>query len=59
MQNSGSDNEGGTKLLKWLGVAALVAVPIAVLLRKVKKEKEEPEVAEDDNDDIFASELHE
>ncbi len=59
MENSESDTDSGTKLLKWVGVAALLALPIAVLLRKVKKEKEEPAVVDDDSDDIFASELHE
>jgi hypothetical protein len=43
------------KILKWAGIAALVALPIVVLLKKHKKDEFDPHLA--DEDDIFSSEL--
>lgn len=44
-------------VLKWAGIAALVAIPLVVLLKKWKDYPQE-KVAEDDSN-IFASELEE
>jgi len=44
-------------VLKWAGIAALVAIPLVVLLKKWKDNPRD-QVAEDDSN-IFASELEE
>lgn len=43
------------KLLKWLGIAALVAVPVIILVKKSKAEEEE--VTEEEDSNIFSEEL--
>jgi LPXTG-motif cell wall-anchored protein len=51
------DNGKLKTLLTWAGIAALVAIPVVVLL---KKRKEEPaEGMMDDDSNIFAAELEE
>ncbi len=59
MQKSESEEDGGMKILKWLGVAALVALPIAVLFSKAKKQEAQTPDTSDDSEDIFLSELRE
>ncbi len=51
------DERSLKKVLKWLGLVALVAVPLAVFLKKRKTV--EPSTASDDDSDIFLSELQE
>ena len=51
------DNGKLKTILTWAGIAALVAIPVVVLL---KKRKEEPgEAVMEDDSNIFASELEE
>ncbi len=45
------------KILKWAGIAALIAVPVYLVLRK-KKSKED-EISSDEESNIFAAELEE
>jgi len=44
-------------ILKWAGIAALVAIPLVVIFKK-RKESSRKSIAEDDSN-IFASELEE
>ena len=45
------------KVLKWAGIAALIAVPVIVLLKK--KRNQHPDYDREDDSNIFASELDE
>ena len=45
------------KFLKWVGVVALVSLPLVVLLRNRKSQN--TETFKEDESDIFASELRE
>lgn len=51
------DNGKLRTLLTWAGIAALVAIPVVVLMKKRKEEPAEG-IAEDDAN-IFAAELEE
>ena len=52
------DNERETlKFLKWVGLVALVSLPLVVFLKKRKPQESNP--ANDDESNIFASELNE
>ena len=52
------EDENKLKLfLKWAGLAALVAIPVMVFLKKRKEQ--DGKVVDDDDSDIFASELEE
>ena len=52
------DNErGGLKILKWVGLVALVSLPLMVFLKKRKPQDSEP--LNEDDSNIFASELRE
>jgi LPXTG-motif cell wall-anchored protein len=51
------DNSRLKTLLTWAGIAALVAIPVMVLMRKRKEDPEEGMMEDDSN--IFASELEE
>jgi len=52
------EDESRLKLfLKWAGLAALVAIPVMVLLKKRKEQG--GKLVEEDDSDIFASELEE
>ncbi len=44
-----------TKLLKWIGIAALAAVPLLFILNKLRAHQ--VETTEDDSSNIFAEEL--
>ena len=62
MMNGGSktmnnDTKGVTKVLKWAGIVALVALPVVLFLKK--KKTQEQESSPDDDSNIFASELGE
>ena len=52
------EKPGVLKLLKWLGVAALVAVPVVVFLKK-RKSPDSGHSVDDDSSNIFAAELSE
>ena len=51
------NDKGFIKVLKWVGIVALVAVPLAVFLKKRKPAESMSRV--EDESDIFASELEE
>ncbi|MDI6765779.1 MAG: hypothetical protein QME52_03020 [Bacteroidota bacterium] len=51
------EEKGINKILKWAGIAALIALPVLVLLRKRKVQ--ESETNWDDESNIFAAELEE
>ncbi|HUL42720.1 MAG TPA: hypothetical protein VLY03_00015 [Bacteroidota bacterium] len=52
------EDENKLKLfLKWAGLAALVAIPVMVILKKRKEQ--DSRLPDDDDSDIFASELEE
>jgi hypothetical protein len=52
------DNErSALKILKWVGLVALVSLPLVVFLKKRKPRT--PDVLNDDESNIFASELKE
>ena len=50
-----NDDMNLKKILKWAGLAALVAVPVYFILKKRKSAEDEPVVADDA--DIFAPDL--
>jgi hypothetical protein len=53
-----TNDQAGMKFLKWLGIVALVTVPLAVILNKKEERYEKEKAPEaDDSDDIFAAEL--
>ena len=52
------ENKGILKFLKWLGVVAIVALPLAIFLKKRKNEASSHPLPDDDSN-IFASELEE
>ena len=51
------NDKGLIKVLKWVGIVALVAVPIAVFLKKRKPAESMPHY--EDDGDIFAADLEE
>jgi len=51
------NDKGLIKVLKWVGIVALVAVPLAVFLKKRKPVESMLRV--DDDSDIFSAELEE
>ena len=53
-----NDDNGVMKFLKWAGIAALVAIPVMVFIRKRKIEGPEAPLPADDAD-IFSAELEE
>jgi len=52
------DSKGVLKLLKWMGVVAIIALPLAFFLKKRKPEPPSYTLPDDDSN-IFASELEE
>jgi hypothetical protein len=44
------------KVLKWVGILALVAIPVVVFLKTREQQEEEPRYRGDDRDE-FATEL--
>jgi len=52
------EDKGVLKFLKWVGIVAVIALPLAIFL---KKRKPEPLTLplQDDDSNIFASELEE
>jgi len=51
------DERGALKFLKWVGLVALVSLPLIAFLRKKKPQSSKP--LNEDESDIFASELRE
>ncbi len=51
------DNKDFMKVLKWAGIIALVAVPVIMVLRN--RHQQDAERVDDDEANIFASELGE
>ncbi len=50
------EDRGSTKILKWVGILALIAVPILVLF---KKDKSHSLTGDGDEFDIYSSEVEE
>ncbi len=50
------DSKTLKRVLTWVGVAALIALPLVILLRK-KRTGPEAEPADDDSMDIYSAEL--
>lgn len=51
-------NKGVLKFLKWVGIVALVALPLAIFFKKRKPETSSNSFPDEDSN-IFASELEE
>ena len=54
-----SEDNGIKKFLTWAGLAAIVAIPVMVYLRKRRDEIPAPARVAADDTDIFAAELEE
>ena len=52
------DDKGVLKFLKWVGIVAIVALPLAIFIKKRKPDTSRPTLQDDDSN-IFASELEE
>jgi len=51
------EDKGLKKIFKWAGLAALIAIPIMVILKKQKNSQRKDSL--DDESNIFATELEE
>jgi hypothetical protein len=51
------EDKGLMKILKWAGLAALIAIPLVVILKKQNKSQRKDSLEDESN--IFATELEE